>query len=45
MGAVSYERGTPVNAGADGARILVGDNTDWVAIHRLVEDKVASNTL
>ena len=22
---------------ADGSRILVGDNTDWVAIHRLVE--------
>jgi len=21
----------------DGSRILVGDNTDWVAIHRLVE--------
>ena len=26
---------------ADGSRLLVGDNTDWVAIHRLVEERVA----
>lgn len=26
-----------VRLAADGSRILVGDNTDWVAIHRLVE--------
>ena len=30
---------------ADGSRVLVGDNTDWVAIHRLVEQRVAMRRL
>ncbi|EKX49636.1 hypothetical protein GUITHDRAFT_67756, partial [Guillardia theta CCMP2712] len=29
-----------VKRGGDGSRILIGDNTDWVAIHRLVQDRL-----
>mmetsp|Transcript_6207 Transcript_6207/g.12024 ORF Transcript_6207/g.12024 Transcript_6207/m.12024 type:complete len:359 (+) Transcript_6207:3-1079(+) len=30
---------------ADGTRVLVGDNTDWVAVRNLVQDKVCSRRL
>ena len=32
-------------AAGGGAAVLVGDNTDWIAIHRLVEDRLAVRRL